>query len=86
MNMQAVLWCSAQTHLSFLSPCADPRGLQSGDTVWGFPLLFFVQLRRKFAVNSSLPKGFPSLADGFGDALRRRRGECLGLAPILAVG
>lgn len=47
----------------------------------------FVQLRRELAgENSSLPKGFPSLADGLGDALRRRKGECLGLALILAVG
>lgn len=43
-------------------------------------------LRKLAMENSSLPKGFPSLADGLGDALRRRSGECLGLAPILAVG
>lgn len=31
---------------------------------------------------SSLAKGYPSLADGFGDALGKRRGGCLGLAQI----
>ncbi|KAI1234849.1 hypothetical protein IHE44_0003233 [Lamprotornis superbus] len=41
--------------------------------------LCFVQLRRRYGVeNSSLPKGFPSLADGLGDALKRRRGGSCG--------
>lgn len=59
------------------------QGTQSG--VLPFFLSCFVQLRRKLAMENSLPEGFPSLADGLGDALRRRKGECLGLAPILAV-
>lgn len=54
--------------------------LQSGDTVWGFSLLFSGALFSLGGnLNSSFPKGFPSLADGFGGALRRRRGECLWL-------
>ncbi|XP_068060821.1 glypican-3 isoform X4 [Anomalospiza imberbis] len=32
-----------------------------------------ISLRKLAVGNSSLPKGFPSLADGLGDALRRRR-------------
>lgn len=71
-----------------MSP-ADPPGLQSGDTVLGFPLLSSAALFSSEEIVSGelLPsKGFPKPADGLGDALRRSRGEWLGLAAIFAVG